>query len=122
MTKMKSDPAKTMLTISMGFLVVYLLTNLSWALITSLSIGVIGISSAFISKLIEKLWFKLAWLLGLIIPNILLTVIFFLILFPFALLSRLFRSTDLLHLKNNADSTFTVCNKEYDKKSFENPW
>ena len=122
MAKIKSTPAKTMLTISMGFLVVYFIINDNWALFTALGIGIIGISSAFISKLIEKLWFKLAWLLGLIIPNILLTCIFFLILFPFALLSRLFRRTDLLHLKNNADSTFTVCNKEYGKKSFENPW
>jgi energy-coupling factor transporter transmembrane protein EcfT len=122
MTKIKSNPAKTMLTISMGFLVVYLITQLSWALITSLCIGILGMFSTFISKQIEKAWFNLAWVLGLIIPNILLTIIFYGILFPIALLSRLFRETDSMKFKNKMDSTYTTSTKDFDQKSFENPW
>jgi len=122
MTKIKSDPAKTMLSISMGFLVVYLITQLSWALVTSLCIGIIGMLSTFISKQIEKVWFKLAWVLGLIVPNILLATIFYGILFPIALLSRLFRRTDSMKIKNKMDSSYTISNKDFDQKSFENPW
>ena len=111
-----------MLTISMGFLVVYLITQLSWALVTSLCIGIIGMLSTFISKQIEKVWFKLAWVLGLIVPNILLATIFYGILFPIALLSRLFRRTDSMKIKNKMDSSYTISNKDFDQKSFENPW
>ncbi len=122
MAKIKSEPIKTMLTISMGFLVVYFIFRADWALFTSLGIGIIGIFSTYLSKLIEKLWFKLAWLLSLIIPNILLTSIFYCILFPIAMLQRILVRSDNLRLKNTSNSTFTTCNKEYDKKSFENPW
>jgi len=122
MTKIKSNPTKTMLTISVGFLIVYLILRDDWALFTSIGIGLTGIFSTYLSKLIEKLWFKLAWLLSLIIPNILLTSIFYCILFPIAMLQRILVKPDSLRLKNSSNSTFTTCKKEYDKKSFENPW
>ena len=122
MNKIKSNPTKTALTISMGFLVVYFIFRDDWALFTSLGIGLTGIFSTYLSKLIEKIWFKLAWVLSLIVPNILLTSIFYGILFPIAILQRIFAKSDNLKLKNSSNSTFTTCKKEYDKKSFENPW
>ena len=122
MKKIKSDPTKTVLTISMGFLAIYFITKIEWTLITSFTIGFVGLISNYLSKKIEFLWFKLAWVLGLIIPNILLTTIFYLFLFPISLLSKIFNNSDTLKLKNNSETTFTTCNKEFDKKSFENPW
>ena len=122
MKKIKSDPTKTVLTISMGFLAIYFFTKIEWTLHASLTIGLIGILSSYLSKKIEILWFKLAWILGLIIPNILLTAIFYLFLYPISLLSKIFNNSDTLKLKNNSETTFTTCNKEFDKKSFENPW
>jgi len=65
---------------------------------------------------------KLAWVLSLIIPNILLSSIFFLFLFPIALLSRLFGKKDPLMLKNPEKSVFRNQEKKFDKSSFENPW
>ena len=122
MKKIKSDPSRTVLTISMGFLAICFFTKIEWTLHASLIIGIIGIFSNYLSKKIEFLWFKLAWILGLIIPNFLLTIIFYLLLYPIALLSKLFKNSDSLQLKNNSESTFTLCNKEFDKKSFKNPW
>ena len=122
MAKIKSNPPKSILTISIGFLTIYLLSDLEWTLYTSLTIGLIGVFSDFLSEKIELIWFKIAWILSLIIPNILLTFIFYIILFPIAILSKVFNKTDSLKLKNNSTSNFTTCNKEFDKKSFENPW
>jgi hypothetical protein len=82
MQKIKSNPVKTMLTISIGFLVIFIITKLNWALLIALVIGLIGLFSSFLSKQIEFLWTKLAWFLGLIVPNILLSAIFYLFLFP----------------------------------------
>ena len=118
----KSNPTKTMLTISTGFLVIFVITKLQWMLLVALIIGLIGILSNFLSKQIDFLWNKLAWVLSLIVPKILLSVIFYLILFPIALLSKLFRKSAVLSLKNKMDSVFVNSNKEFSKSSFENPW
>lgn len=111
-----------MLTISTGFLVIFIITKSNWALLIALGIGLIGLFSTFLSRQIEFLWNKLAWLLSLIVPNILLSVIFYLFLFPIALLSKLFGKNDSFKLKNNADSVFISSNKEFNKNSFEKPW
>lgn len=122
MQKIKSNPVKTMLTISIGFLVVFIITKLNWALLIALVVGLIGLFSSFLSKQIEFLWTKLAWFLGLIVPNILLSAIFYLFLFPIAVLSKIFGKNDSFKLKNNADTVFVSSNKEFDKNSFEKPW
>lgn len=122
MQKIKSNPVKTMLTISIGFLVVFIITKVNWVLLVSLIVGLIGMFSTFLSKHIEFLWNKLAWLLGFIVPNILLSIIFYLFLFPIALLSKIFGKKDPFVLKNKTESVFVITNKSFDKKSFEQPW
>jgi len=122
MSKLKSNPTKTVLTITVGFLVVYLATEWKWALLTSLIVGLVGITSTYISKQIDFLWMKLTWILSLIVPNILLSIIYYLFLFPIAFFSRIFGEKNPLNLKNTKDSLFKSTNKQFDKTSFENPW
>ncbi|MFT7451406.1 MAG: hypothetical protein ACI9VN_002130, partial [Patescibacteria group bacterium] len=59
MKKLKSDPPKTMLTITVGFLIVYLITQLQWTLIVAVAIGLIGVLSTWLSEKVECLWMKL---------------------------------------------------------------
>jgi hypothetical protein len=119
---MKADTSKTtILTISMGFLILYMLFFWQWALFISLIVGVVGIISAFLSKKIEWGWMKLAKFMGYIIPNILLSIVFFLFLFPISLLSKLFRK-DPLMLSKKYKTYFININKEMDIKSFEKIW
>jgi len=120
--KMKTDTSKsTILIISMGFLALYLLFSWQWAVIVSLIVGVVGIISSFLSKKIEWGWMKLAQFMGYIIPNILLSIVFFLFLFPISLFSKLF-SKDPLMLSEKYKTYFIDINKEIDKKSFEKIW
>lgn len=119
---MKKDTSKsTILIISMGFLVLYLVFYLKWAVIVSLIVGVIGIISPFLSTKIEWVWMKLAQLLEYFIPNVLLSIVFFLFLFPISLLSKLF-TKDPLMLSKKYKTYFININREIDKKSFENIW
>lgn len=119
---MKTDTSKsTILVISMGFLILYLLFSWQWAVIVSVIVGVVGILSSFFSKKIEWGWMKLAKLMGYIIPNILLSIVFFLFLFPISLLSKLF-SNDPLMLSKKYETHFIDINKETDKISFEKIW
>jgi hypothetical protein len=122
MQKVKSNPTNTMLVITTGFLVIFIITKLHWALIVALCVGLVGVFSTFLSKQTDYLWNKLAWVLSLIVPNILLALIFYLFLFPIALLSKLFGKNDAIKLKNNSDSVFITSNKEFDKSTFEKSW
>ena len=122
MKNIKSEPIKTCLTIAVGFIVVFLATKGQWAIYVSLIVGAIGLFSDYLSQKIDFVWMKLTWVLSLIVPNILLGVIFYLFLFPIALLSKLFKKDDPLLLKNSNNSTFTTEHKEFGKASFEKPW
>ena len=119
---MKKDNSKsTMLVISMGFLVLHLVYSWQWAVIVSLVVGIVGVVSPLLSRKIEWAWMKLAQVLGYIVPNILLSVVFFLFLFPISLLSRLFTKDPLMLSKNN-ETYFIDINKEMDKKDIEKTW
>ena len=120
--KKKSNPSKTVLTISVGFLIVFAATQMKWALTTAIVVGLAGVFSEFLAAKIEWLWMQLATVLSKIVPNILLSVVFYVFLFPIALLSRLFGSKDPLVLKNPEKTVFKEHNKEFTKASFEVPW
>ena len=118
----QADTSKsTILIISTGFLILYLAFSWKWAVIVSLLVGIAGIVSSVLSKKIEWGWMKLAKIMGYIIPNILLTIVFFLFLLPISLLSKLF-SKDPLMLSKKYKTYFIDINKEMDKKSFEKIW
>jgi hypothetical protein len=65
---------------------------------------------------------KLSFVLSKIIPNILLSIVYFLCLVPIAFLSRLFAKKDVLILKNKSNSLFVNVNENFDKTFFEKPW
>lgn len=123
---------RTILTIVIGFLGLYFIAKLNrvswitsgenWWLWIALGVGGPSVLSSFLAEKIANLWMQLGYVLGLIVPKIVLSVIFFLILFPVALLSRLFSKKDSLQLKNNQDSVFKDVNKTFEKVSFEKPW
>lgn len=118
----KKDTSKsTILIISMGFLVLYLVFNWQWAVFVSLIVGITGVISGFLSRKIEWLWMKLASILGYVVPNILLSVFFFLFLFPLSLLYRLFHK-DPLMLSKKHKTYFIDIKKDPDKKNFEKTW
>lgn len=122
MKKQKTDPTKTVLTITVGFIVLYLFTKWNWTISIALVAGLTGLFSTRLSKIIDFLWMKLAMVLNLIMPNILLSIIFFLFLFPIAVLSRIFGKNDPLNLKDKAGSNFKDSNRSFDKASFEKTW
>ena len=122
MQENKNNPTSTILTIVVGFLIVFLITKWNWALYVSITIGALGLISSTLAHYISTGWMKIGWLMGLIIPNILLSLVYFLILTPVAILSRIISKKDSLSLTNPKGSLFTERNKSFDKNSFEKPW
>ena len=120
--KLKSNPPLTLLTIIFGLLFLnYFLQN-KIVFYFSLLLSGVGVFSIKGSKIIEKIWFNVAYILSQIIPNILLSLIFFFVLTPLAILSKLFNSKSEYLSINNQDTTFKSQNKAFDKKSFERAW
>ena len=74
-----------------------------------------------IAQIIEKLWFRLSFILSLIIPKIILFFIYSFVLTPTALLYRSIRN-DRLMLNNKLKSTFKERNKVYKHIDFEKMW
>ena len=123
MNKIKSNPYKTILTISFGFFVVFLVWKTNWALLTGLIISFLGLINLRVAKLIEKIWFKIAEFLGFFVPKIVLTVVFYFILFPFSLLFKFFsKSKGTINAVNDDSSSFINVSKKFQKKDFINPW
>jgi hypothetical protein len=118
----QEDVFRTMMVIATGFLVIYLVWRGDWALYTSLAVGLAGSLSGWLSHKVVFVWHKTGWLMGLIVPNILLTIVFYLVLFPLALLSRLTGKRSLVSLRNRRGSMFVECRKEYPPASFGKPW
>lgn len=109
------------LTISTGFLFLYFIFSFHWAIIVAAMIGSFGILSSFISYKIEWFWLKLAQFLSLIFSNILLTAVYYFILFPISLVSRFF-SKDPLMLSRKYKSYFVDREKKLRKEDFEKTW
>ncbi len=118
---MKDKSKSTVLIISMGFLLIYIIGGVQLFLYLSLVVGILGLSDTM-SRMIEKLWMGLSKLLSYIVPNILLTVVFYLVLYPFALLFRITQDDPLLLSPDHKTYWVEDDTEEFDKKSFEKTW
>ena len=90
--------------------------------VASLAIGITSLIIPAVAKLILKVWGYLALALGWINSRILLTAVFYLVLTPIALISRIFNKDKLKLGKNKSDTMFTTRNHVYTSKDIENPW
>lgn len=87
-----------------------------------IALGGPGLVSETLRRAIDAAWMKLAWLLGLVVPKIVLTLVFFLVLCPLAFIARLFKKQDPLFLSRGSNSTFLKLSKTFGPADLENPW
>ncbi len=120
--KPNSNPFLTILTIVFGFLLLNEFLESKIILYTIISISGLSILIPKISIIIEIIWFRISIILSKIIPSILLSCIFFLLLTPLSILSKLSSYRSEFLSENNSESTFKNSNRSFDKKSFERSW
>tara|TARA_B110000483_G_C17751800_1_gene372611 strand:+ start:55 stop:420 length:366 start_codon:yes stop_codon:yes gene_type:complete len=120
--KFKSNPPLTILSIVFGLLFVNFFLEQKLIFFVCLFISSIGVFSSRSSKFIEKIWYKLSFYISQIIPNILLIIIFYLILTPIALLSKIFKTSSNFLSKDQSKTAYKNQIKQFDKKSFERAW
>ena len=95
----------------------------NYFLYASLLIGFLSILSNKFDSFIQFIWEQFSKILSYVIPNIILTIIYFLILTPISFLQKTFdkKNTRLL-LSSSLKSTFRIKNKTFDKDSFKKLW
>ncbi len=120
--KIKSNPSLTVLSIIFGLLVFNYFLDNKIIFYLSIIISGIGVFSSKTSLILEKIWFKISYILSQIIPNILLFLLFFLILTPLSFLSKIFRAKSGFNLKKNQITMFVKLNKKFNKDSFKRAW
>jgi hypothetical protein len=87
--------------------------------------GLIGFVGIFLNKpasWLTWLWFKTTDVLGKIIPKVLLSVIYYFLLFPLAFLSRISKKTHLSLKSNKRYSQWIGRDYYYSKNDLVKPW
>jgi len=113
---------ETVLTIAMGLLVLSFVFHTKWLVVGAILLGIVALASKFLAGKIAWLWLKLAEGLGFVMSRVLLAILFFVVLFPVALLSRI-GAKDPLQLKKKAGGTYYADrNHRYEAKDLENIW
>lgn len=119
----RSKSRQVVLIISTFLSILYMIYSWKWAVFCAPIFGICGIFSSRFCILVNYVWDKLIQALGFLSSHLLLMIIYYFVLFPLSLLSRLFRKDkDPLMLSRRHASYFTSEKKEYDKSDLERPW
>ena len=117
---------QTLLVLALASMVVHLfaLRDINSAIFLYVTIFLIVLAlfpQFFLSGFIAKAWLKFGEAISWVMSKIILTLLFYLFVFPISSLYRLFNK-DLMMLKKRKDSYFTERNHLFEKKDIENPW
>lgn len=113
---------KSTLTIVIGFILISNYYDIKPLFNLAILLGLIAILSEKANDKIIWIWSKISEVIGLIMPNILLTIVFYLFLTPLALLNRINRKKNPLQLKNYNTTVFVTKSKVFSAKSLEKIW
>lgn len=117
----KARSLETLLVLVGAFIVLYYIFPKKIYLLVALIFILIGIVSPYLSSKISWVWLKFAELLGGVMSKIILSVVYFIILVPMALIQRLTHKNPLF-LKRKQGTYYINRNKQYSPKDIENIW
>ena len=117
-----SEKVKAQLVIVTGLVVLYFVFKSPWWLYAAAAVGLLSIVIPAVGDLIVKAWFKVAEILGNINGKIILSVMFFVFLWPIAMLYRLTTKNPLAIKRTDDSSFYTERNHQYTKDDLEQTW
>ena len=124
----EAEKAKAQLVIVTGLVILYFIFrnsihfNAVYLLYAAAIIGILCIAFTSVGDLIVKGWYKLAEGLGWINSRIILSILFYVFLFPIALLYRLSTKNPMGLKKTESKSVFVERNHTYTPKDLEQIW
>lgn len=100
--------------------IVYFITGKPLFIYIGFALGVLCLLSNSVNYYITNIWKKVLAVVGTINAHLILSLVFFVVLLPTALLYRLFNK-DPLNLKKG-NTAFINRDKLYEAADFDNPW
>ena len=117
----KERAYQTLIVITLGFSLFSFILKIEELLYIGLFLSLLGIVSSLIALKIDLLWYKLAELMGKIMTPLILSSIYFIVLLPFALISKS-KTKRNLKIDKCKSSTYNKIDKVYTKEDLENLW
>ena len=123
LNELQNDPMtpKTHLVMALGFWVIAWFLELQWLEYTAIGLGGLFIAIPSVGNRIVWLWYRLAFVLSLVVNPVVLGAVYWLFISPIALLFRLF-GNDPLQKKAPSQSNYQIRNKTYEAKDFKFHW
>ncbi len=118
----KEKNQETALAITLGLLVIWYFTAIKVLITVAFVLILIALFSQTLAGWVTWFWMKLSHIMGFVMSRVLLSAIFFLFLFPIALLSRLFKKDGLQLKRTSGSSYYTERNHTFNASDIENPW
>jgi hypothetical protein len=120
----ESEKTKAQLVIVTGLIVLYYIfkSRYPYFIIAAGAVGVLSLAIPAAGDLIVKGWYKIAEILGAINGRILLSLVFFVVLFPVAAIAKLSKKNPLGLKRESNKSVFTERNHKYSAKDLEQVW
>ena len=118
---MREKNLETCLVIATGLVIAWFFFQHQGLLIAAATIGIIGAFFNPIASQIHWVWYKIAEVMGMVMSKVILSAVFFLLLFPIAFIYRLFNK-DSLQLKRKEGSYWSEPNKKFGKKDLVDMW
>lgn len=118
----KDKHRETVVVLAAALVVAYYVREEKVFLILAGLMAATGLLAPPLSALIHRLWLGLAQVMGRVMSTVLLSVVFFLVFTPLALLRRLFSRRDVLRLKNPGSTVFVSRDHDYAAADLGPPW
>ena len=122
MQKKSTETYKNILVIIVGFSILALILKLDLMLKITLLVGVVALLIPKAAKALEWLWLKFALVLGWINSRILLSIVYYLFLFPISILSKIFTKDPLALRTKGRTSLYVERNHTYTSDDLKNIW
>ncbi len=121
--KMKTIKSlETILVLTGALIIFFLIYKINDLLYIALGLIIISILSKQLTYYISWIWLKLAEGMGFVVSKITLSIIYYVFLFPIALLSRLSNKNSLILKNKNKKTLYVDRNVKYSSKDLENIW
>lgn len=117
-----SSNKESILAITFLLLLLFIYSRNFYFIYTALVFIFISLLFNQVAAFFDLLWKKLTHVLGMISSTVILSIIFYLIVFPWGMILKLFNKNSLLLNSNNKITTFITRNKLFTNKELQNPF
>lgn len=112
---------ETIIVLVLASLIIYLLSDVSWLVYVAVCLLIFSLVSRKITTFIAKGWLFFAHYFGMVMNYLILIIIYYVILFPLAMLQRLLGKNQILK-QNTTDSYFKKREHLFSQKDIDHLW